>query len=161
MHNGDRLRVGCGESIIRDAGVNSAGYDLTATGTAYVPLASYTIPAGMIGDGEQWEADVFGRTLGVHASGSDALGVRVASSRCTALYLSSNANRVIRTRGSVVRVGTTLIVRDSTQPDIYGDVFLADATIDFGAAITVDAGWSPGAATNTMRLRQWVFRRIG
>lgn len=42
---------------MRDAGVDSAGYDLTAIGTAYGPLASYTVPAGLIGYGEEWEYD--------------------------------------------------------------------------------------------------------
>lgn len=53
MRSPTRWAVETGQIVVSDcgAGTSTAGYDLVATGTAFVALASYTLPAGMIGDG--------------------------------------------------------------------------------------------------------------
>ena len=157
--NGTRWEVCPGESIVRDAGVASAGYDLTATGTAYVPLASYTIPAGLIGDGEEWEADCFA-IFTTFVSGSSTLAVRLAANVITSQSLASAANRAVRSRGAFPRLGTTLQIRNNAATDIYSGG-ITDVSVDLGLNQTIDAGISMGAVGNVGRLRQWTFRRIG
>lgn len=161
MHNGSRLGVQCGESIIRDAGPAGAGYDLTATGTAYVALASYTIPAGLIGDGEEWEGDCFAASLSVAAGGTSYPKVRIAAAAISSQYGLASANRVCRNRGASVRLGAKLLTRDGVQPDLYADTYNADVAVTWTDPVAVDAGFSPGAATSTLRLRYWALRRIG
>lgn len=161
MHNGTRLAVSPGESIISDAGPASAGYDLTATGTAYVALASYTIPAGLIGDGEAWEGDCFAASLSVAAGGTSYPKVRIAAATILAQYGLASANRVCRSRGASVRLGAKLLTRDGVQPDLYSDSYNADVAVTWTNPVAVDAGFSPGAATSTLRLRYWELRRIG
>lgn len=161
MHNGTRLAVSPGESIIRDAGPSSAGYDLTATGTAYVALASYTVPDGLIGDGEEWEADCFATSLSVASGGTSYPKVRIAAAAISSQYGLVSANRVCRNRGSTVRLGAKLLTRDGVQPDLYSDSYNADVAVTWTNPVVVDAGFSPGAATSTLRLRYWALRRIG
>lgn len=157
--NGTRWEVCPGESIIRDAGPASAGYDLTATGTAYVALASYTIPAGLIGDGEEWEADCFA-LFTTFVSGGNTPSVRLAANVITSQNVASSANRTVRNRGAFPRLGTTLQIRNNAATDIYSGG-TTDVSVDLGLDQTIDAGISMGAVGNVGRLRQWVFRRIG
>lgn len=157
--NGTRWEVCPGESIVRDAGVGSAGYNLTATETAYVPLASYTIPAGLIGDGEEWEADCFA-LFTTFVSGTNTPSVRLAANVLTSQNASSSANRTVRNRGAFPRLGTTLQIRNNTATDIYSGG-TTDVSVDLGLNQTIDAGISMGAVGNVGRLRQWTFRRIG
>lgn len=159
MHNGTRLAVSPGESIIRDAGPASAGYDLTATGAAYVTLASYTIPAGLIGDGEEWEADCFA-LFTTFVSGNNIPSVRLAANVITSQNLAASANRTVRNRGAFPRLGTTLQIRNNAAADIYSGG-TTDVSVDLGLDQTIDAGISMGAVGNVGRLRQWTFRRIG
>ena len=157
--NGTRWEVCPGESIIRDAGPASAGYDLTATGTAYVPLASYTIPAGLIGDGEEWEADCFA-LFTTFVSGNNTPSVRLAANVITSQNVASSANRTVRNRGAFPRLGTTLQIRNNSATDIYSGG-TTDIAVNLDAEQTIDAGISMGAVGNVGRLRQWTFRRIG
>lgn len=164
MHNGSRLGVQCGESIIRDAGPGSVGYDLTATGTAYVALASYTIPAGMIGDGEEWEVDNHSRNLGVYSIASNTQKMRIGGVLIgTNSALLTAINVVSRVRGVIVRLGTTVINRagGTATSDLYSSAGLTDSALDLSSDQSIDCGFVPGAAANTMQLRQWVLRRIG
>lgn len=157
--NGTRWEVCPGESIVRDAGPASAGYDLTATGTAYVALASYTIPAGLIGDGEEWEADCFA-LFTTFVSGANTPSVRLAANVITSQNVSASANRTVRNRGAFPRLGTTLQIRNNSATDIYSGG-TTDVSVDLGLDQTIDAGISMGAVGNVGRLRQWTFRRIG
>lgn len=159
--NGTRWEVCPGESIIRDAGPAGAGYDLTATGTVYVALASYTIPAGLIGDGEEWEGDCFATSLSVAAGGTSYPKVRIAATEISSQYGLASANRVCRNRGASVRLGAKLLTRNGVQPDLYSDSYNADVAVTWTDPVAVDAGFSPGAATSTLRLRYWALRRIG
>ena len=159
MYNGTRWEVCPGESIVRDAGVGSAGYDITTTGTIYVPLAAYTIPAGLIGDGEVWEADIFA-IFTTYTSGNSLPAVRLASNILTTQIMASAASRTVRNRGAFPRLGTTLQIRSNSPTDIYAGN-ITDASVNLDLDQTIDAGISPGAAGNVGRLRQWTFRRIG
>lgn len=161
--NGTRWEVCPGESIVRDAGPASAGYDLTATGTTYVALASYTIPAGMIGDGEEWEFDIHAMSLEIHASGSNYVDAYVGGTKLlgTAPMLSA-VNQVARKRGAFVRLNNTLAMRAGTvSADLYSAVSNNDAVVDVSTQQEVTAGFAPGAVTNKMRLRHICLRRIG
>ena len=158
--NGTRWEVCPGESIVRDAGVDSAGYDLTATGTAYVPLASYTIPAGLIGNGEEWDGDQYARNNGVWVGAADLPLIRIGGVSFTSNGNLGAANRVCRNRGAFARLGDVLSVRISTA-DTYTNQTSADASVDLSVAQTIDVGIIPGAIGNTSRIRMWAFRRIG
>lgn len=160
MHNGTRLAVSPGESIICDAGPASAGYDLTATGTAYVALASYTIPAGLIGDGEEWEGDLIARNNGTLIAGADYPMLRIAGSGFLTNNTITAANRVCRNRGAFVRLGGTIALRVGST-DIYTNQTSNDTSIDLSFPQSIDAGFNPGSAGNVSRIRQWTFRRIG
>lgn len=161
--NGTRWEVCPGESIVRDAGVGSAGYDLTATGTAYVALASYAIPAGLIGDGEEWEVDEYVISLDVHASGTDTPHAYLgAASIRGSIPVLTAINQASRMRGAFVRLGGSLMLRSaSSSADLYSGSSITDTFIDMNSAQTLTAGFTPGAATNKMRLRHLCFRRIG
>ena len=162
--NGIRWEVCPGESIVRDAGVGSAGYDLTATGTTYVPLVSYTIPAGLIGDGEEWEFDIHAMSLDVHAPGNDYVESFVGSTKFlgSGPTLLSGVNQVTRKRGAFVRLNGVLAMRAGTATaDLYSVAPNNDATVDMSIPQVLTAGFVPGAATNKMRLRHVCFRRIG
>lgn len=163
MHNGSRLGVQCGESIIRDAGPASAGYDLTATGTAYVALASYTIPAGLIGDGEEWEVSHTSKNNGVFSGGGDFPSVRIGLQTLRgSLSSMSGANQVCRGRASIVRLGSIFACgTGNATSDLYNQAANMDRSVDLASSQIIDAGFTPGTIGNTMRLRQWVFRRIG
>lgn len=163
MHNGSRLGVQCGESIIRDAGPASAGYDLTAAGTAYVALASYTIPAGLIGDGEEWEGDFLAKSNATWVSGNAIPKIRLSGNIIGASQPAlSAANSVSRARGAIVRLGGIVASRVGTaNTDLFTNVINGDFSLDLSTNQTIDAGFDQGAIGNTMRLRQWVFRRIG
>lgn len=157
--NGTRWEVCPGESIIRDAGSESAGYSLTAASVAYVPLASYVIPAGLIGDGEEWEADCFA-LFTTFVSGNNTPSVRLAANVITSQSVAASANRTVRNRGAFPRLGTTLQIRNNNTADIYSGG-TTDVSVDLGLDQTIDAGISMGAVGNVGRLRQWTFRRIG
>lgn len=162
--NGTRWEVCSGESIVRDAGVDSTGYNLTSTGTAYVPLVSYTIPADLIGDGEEWEFDIHAMSLDVHASGNDYVESYVGSIKFlgSGPMLLSGVNQVARKRGDFVRLGGVLAMRAGTAAsDLYSAAPNSDATADMSIPQVFTAGFTPGAATNKMRLRHFCFRRIG
>lgn len=161
--NGTRWDVCPGESIVRDAGVYSAGYDLTATGTAYVPLASYTIPAGLIGDGEEWEVDTHAMSLDVHASGNNMLAAYIGGQLLRGSTPSLTAiNQVCRMRGAFCRLSSLLTIRTgASTADLYSGINNTDVTVGMESAQTFTAGFVPGAATNKMRLRHVCLRRIG
>lgn len=161
MHNGVRLGVGCGESIIRDAGINSAGYPMAAAAAgAYVALASYTIPAGLIGDGEEWEVDFFGNAPGTHGGTTSVARARISGATMLAVIGVAGAGRGCRNRGGFARLGNIATVAPATY-DIYSNSAGIDATVDFSAAVPIDAGWVPGSIGDNLRLRHWTFRRIG
>ena len=157
--NGTRWEVCPGEAIVRDAGVGSAGYNLTATGTAYVPLASYTIPAGLIGDGEEWEVDFLGNA-GTHGGATSTARARIDGTTLFSQLGVAGSGRGCRNRGAFVRLGNIATVAPATF-DIYGNATGIDRTVNFEANVTIDAGWVPAAAGSILRLRQWTFRRIG
>ena len=157
--NGTRWEVCPGESIVRDAGAGSAGYDLTATGTEYVPLASYTIPAGLIGDGEEWEADFLG-SAGTHGGATSGARARIDGAVLFSQLGVAGSGRGCRNRGAFVRLGNIATVAPATF-DIYGNAAGIDSTVNFEANVTIDAGWVPVAVGSELRLRQWTFRRIG
>lgn len=161
--NGTRWEVCPGESIVRDAGVDSAGYDLTATGTAYVPLASYTIPAGLIGDGEEWEVDTHAMSLDVHASGNNVLSAYIGGQLLRGSTPSLTAiNQVCRMRGAFCRLSSLLTIRTgASTADLYSGINNSDVTVGMESEQTFTAGFGPGAATNKMRLRHVCLRRIG
>lgn len=162
MHNGSRLGVQCGESIIRDAGPASAGYDLTATGTAYVALASYTIPAGLIGDGEEWEGSYVAKNNGTFSGGGDFPSIRIGTlSLRGSLPSIAGANQVCRGRAGIVRIGSIFAcAAGSATSDLYNQAANSDRSVDLASTQTIDAGFTPGVIGNTMRLRHWAFRRI-
>lgn len=161
--NGTRWEVCPGESIIRDAGPASAGYDLTATGTAYVALASYTIPEGLIGDGEEWEVSHTSKNNGVFSGGGDFPSVRIGLQTLRgSLSSMSGANQVCRGRASIVRLGSIFACgTGNATSDLYNQAANMDRSVDLASSQIIDAGFTPGTIGNTMRLRQWVFRRIG
>lgn len=161
--NGTRWEVCPGESIVRDAGVDSAGYDLTATGTAYVPLASYTIPAGLIGDGEEWEVDTHAMSLDVHASGNNVLSAYIGGQLLRGSTPSLTAiNQVCRMRGAFCRLSSLLTIRTgASTADLYSGINNTDVTVGMESAQTFTAGFVPGAVTNKMRMRHVCLRRIG
>lgn len=161
--NGTRWEVCPGESIIRDAGPASAGYDLTATGTAYVALASYTIPAGLIGDGEEWEGDFLAKSNATWVSGNAILKIRLSGNIIGASQPAlSAANSVSRARGAIVRLGGIVASRvGNANTDLFTSVLNGDFSLNLSTDQTIDAGFDQGAIGNTMCLRQWVFRRIG
>ena len=164
VHNGIRLRVLGGSAIIRDIGPNGAGYPLTATGTAYVALASYTIPAGMIGDGDQFGCAVFGANTGVLSSGNDSFSVRFGANQINAQSQVAFANRRSTSTGSLVRIGAQAIcvsagpnaLSGSDNNNYPGGLI----SVDFSAAQTITVGATPGAVGNTMKIEQWSFGRI-
>lgn len=158
-YEGSRWTVRPGESIIHDAGVASAGYDLIATGTSYVALASYTIPAGLIGDGEEWEGDQYARNNGVWSVAADSPLIRIGGVSFASNGNLGAANRVCRNRGAFARLGAALSVRISTA-DTYTNQTPTDASVDLSVAQTIDVGVTPGAVGNTSRIRMWAFRRI-
>lgn len=159
MHNGSRLGVQCGESIIRDAGPESAGYSLTAASVAYVPLASYVIPAGLIGDGEEWEGDIHSKITTATATIIPRIRIGGANNIVTAPQ-STISNRASRGRGAIVRIGA-IVTRmvNNTILDIYENV-LQDASTNLSMTQSIDAGFDTGAVGNVMTLRHWAFRRI-
>lgn len=157
--NGTRWEVCPGESIIRDAGPASAGYNLTATGTGYVALASYTIPAGLIGDGEEWEGDIHSKITTATAAIIPRIRIGGANNIVTAPQ-STISNRASRGRGAIVRIGViaTRMVNNTTS-DIYENT-PQDAFTDLSMTQSIDAGFDTGAVGNVMTLRHWAFRRI-
>lgn len=159
MHNGTRLSVSPGESIIRDAGPESAGYTLTAASVAYVPLASYVIPAELIGDGEEWEGDIHSKITTATAAIIPRIRIGGANNIVTAPQ-STVSNRASRGRGAIVRIGViaTRMVNNTTL-DIYENV-LQDASTNLSMTQSIDAGFDTGAVGNVMTLRHWAFRRI-
>lgn len=161
--NGTRWEVCPGESIVRDAGVDSAGYDLTATGTAYVPLASYTIPAGLIGNGEEWEYDYHCKAGAVHNSGNDIPDIKIATSSIKgSTPILSSVNSVCRGRGAFVRIGSVLTCRSSAVTgELYSSNVNSDVSLDLSVTRTIEIGIAPGAVGNIATVRQWTFRRIG
>lgn len=156
--NGTRWEVCPGESIIRDAGPASAGYDLTATGTAYVALASYTIPAGLIGDGEEWEGDIHSKIT--TATAAIIPRIRIGGVNIVMASPSTMSNRASRGRGAIVRIDViaTRMV-NNTSSDIYENV-LQDMPTNLSMTQSIDAGFDTGAVGNVMTLRHWAFRRI-
>ncbi len=170
MWNGTRWGVVPGQVVISDAGTGSStdGYDLTAAGTSFVSLVSYTIPAGMFGDGEEWFATAHMRNNGVYVSGTDTVQVRWQSLGANGTIISAAganlANRVARGEGRMLRLGSTL-VRMAGRSDA-GSVLgwngqnSADQTLDLSVAQTIEAGITPGAATNTSRIRHWTVGRF-
>ncbi len=155
-----RWAVLTGQMIVSDCGpgTSTSGYDLTATGTDFVALASYTLPAGIFGEGESWGADALMRNKGVYVSGADTAQVRIAGIQLTTSVAANGANRVARCNGAAVRLGGTLVKH--TGGLSYGGVTSQDVTVDLSVAQTLAAGIAPGAATNTCRLRQWNFGRL-
>lgn len=157
--NGTRWEVCPGESIIRDAGPASAGYSLTAASVAYVPLASYVIPAGLIGDGEEWEGDIHSKITTATAAIIPRIRIGGANNIVTAPQ-STLSNRASRGRGAIVRIGVIAIrMVNNTTSDIYENV-LQDASTDLSMTQSIDAGFDTGAVGNVMTLRHWAFRRI-
>ena len=159
MYNGTRWESF--GSIIKDAGLSGAGYSLTATSTAYVVLASYTIPAGMIGDGEEWEGDFFGRSASPHGAAASMPRFRLSGANLLAVYSISSYGRVVRSRGACVRLGTSLTSRDGVSPDLYSNTYPVDTTIDPAQPIIADAGWQPGTIGDVLNMRFVCLRRIG
>lgn len=138
------------------------GYDLTAVGTTFVQLVAYTIPAGMIGNGEEWGCSLLIRNNGVYVSGNDAGQIRFADLGSSGVLNQSttvtSANRVARGEGRFARFGTTL--QRSSAGTSYTNQSSGDQTLDLSVARVIEAGMVPGAATNTMRLRQWSMGRV-
>ena len=157
---GSRWSVVPGQSIVSDPGASSAGYDLTAVSTAYVSLASTTIPAGMIGDGEEWATILYIKNNGVFVSGSDVGQTRIGTKVFSTGPTASSVNQVARGRGAFVRLGGVAVMMPSKGIEIYSNQTNADQSIDFTANQTLDVGILPGASTNTIRLRYWSFGRI-
>lgn len=159
MHNGTRLAVSPGESIIRDAGLNGAGYGLKATSTAYVTLASYTIPAGLIATGEEWEGDMFASSPGSHAGSNSYPRMRVdGASMLTSNYI-TGAGRTCRCRGAFACLSSVLTVSPN---DIYQNGFIsADIAFNPSNAIAIDIGMAAGTINDVLQIRYACLRRIG
>lgn len=157
--NGTRWEVCPGESIIRDAGPASAGYNLTATSTAYVTLASYTIPAGLIATGEEWEGDVFASSPGPHGGNNSYPRMRVAgASMLTSNYMTA-AGRTCRCRGAFACLSSALTVGPS---DIYQNGSIStDVAFNSSNAIAIDIGIAAGAIGDVSQIRYACLRRIG
>lgn len=162
MWNGSRWSVVVGQSVIRDPGPSSAGYDLTASGTSYVVLSSYTIPAGMVGDGEDWRVVAMSRNNGVYTAGNDGLQVRLSTNNLlgttSASVGTAGASKVARGIGAFTRLSGVVVKRTLTG-DVYTNQSADDVSVDLSVAQTIDAGISPGAIGNTMRLRFWSLVR--
>lgn len=154
-----------GQAPISDAGIGSSvdGYDLTASGTASVPLVSYTIPAGMIGRGEQWAASVIGGNRGVLVGGSDDFNVifdslGVAPNSSIASTSATNAGRQGRGEGRFLRGSGTTFRRSTLVSFTNG--FDDPGALDLGVNQNVSAVAKGGAATNTLRIAHWAIWRI-
>lgn len=156
----NRWEVMPGQSVISDSGgAGSPGYDLTSVGGGYNQLVAYSIPVGMIGDGESWEADIFGIAT-VTPFGSNSPQVRIAGVQLVSNLSSNNAPRITRNRGATVRIGSKLIINSAVASDIYQEAGVADITPSFAAPIIVDAVYFNGGAGVVCTVRYWAFRRI-
>lgn len=157
--NGTRWEVCPGESIIRDAGLNGDGYGLTATSSAYVTLASYTIPAGLIATGEEWEGDVFASSPGPHGGYNSYPRMRVNGASMLVSNYMTAAGRTCRCIGAFACLSSTLTVAPS---DVYQNGYVnADVAFNSSNAIAIDIGIAPGAIGDVLKIRYACFRRIG
>lgn len=162
-YEGSRWAVRPGESIIRDSGgVNSPGYPLTvATSSVTVVLSSYVIPAGIIGDGEDWECDAYTQNTGTYIGGIDYLSIVISGLGINVQSSLSGANKVGRGAGCVSFVnGKGVALGGSNGGWAYSNQPNADAAISVSSANTISAGFYTGAIGNTIKIRLWSFRRI-
>lgn len=159
MHNGTRLAVSPGESVISDAGPASAGYNLTATGTTYAALASYTIPEGLIGDGEEWMATICMKS-GATLIGTDYPSVYLGGSAIAARALAETSKQSIA-QGIILRLGGTMVRNHQSPTPTYASATLVDVNVNFDAPQTISAGCIPATVGNIVTMRIWVFGRAG
>lgn len=157
--NGTRWEVCPGESIIRDAGPASVGYNLTATGTAYTALASYTIPAGLIGDGEDWMATICMKS-GATLVGTDYPSVYLGGSAIASVALAGISKQSIG-QGIILRLGGTMVRNHQTLSPTYSSAVLLDVNVNFNDPQTISAGCIPATVGNIVTMRSWVFGRAG
>ena len=161
--NGTRWEVCPGESIVRDAGAGSAGYALTATGTAFVSLASYTIPAGLIGIGEEWDTDVQHRT-NTWVAGTTTSSVKLAGIVASTVNGNASANTKTRNMGTITRFGNGFRCQCAGYPtasNIPNNAFWSENAINLDANKVIDFGITPGAIGDVSVLFFAGLRRIG
>ena len=157
--NGTRWEVCLGESIIRDAGPASAGYSLTAAALAYTALASYTIPAGLIGDGEEWMATICMKS-GATLVGTDYASVYLGGNAIAATALTGTSKQSIA-QGLIFRLGGTMVRNHQSVSPTYASATLIDVSANFDSPQTISAGNIPATVGNIITLRSWVFGRAG
>lgn len=157
--NGTRWEVCPGESIIRDAGPASAGYNLTATALAYTALTSYTIPAGLIGDGEEWMATICMKS-GATLIGTDYQSVYLGGNAIASGALAGTSKQSI-SQGIILRLGGTMVRNHQSPSPTYSSAALVDVNVNFNAPQTISAGCIPATVGNIVTMRSWVFGRAG
>lgn len=158
---GNRWAVQMGQAPISDSGTNGAGYQLTATGTSLVVLASVVLPAGLIGLSEGWDVWVDGKNDGTYVSGSSAFSVRFQSGNLalTSTAVANAANRVARGIGCFYRRPSNVLQR-KTGGISYSGVSSEDGTLDLSVAQTLEVTITPGASGNVDSIRSWGIARF-
>lgn len=147
---GSRWAVGMAEAPVRlDAEV-----ELTATGTAYVQVASAVV-GPLIGNNETWLFRMTARNAGVYTA-SAGLSVRTTGSvatQGTAATLTGAGQRGRRI-GAIRRSGGT-IQRVTGQGESYSAQATSDTPIADWSTFAIEAGITPGGAGDTFRLEEF------
>lgn len=147
-----RLAVDAGQCV---AAQNDPHSVVTASGTSAVDFTWLTIPAGMFGDGEEWEVTGCFETLANTGNDSSAIligGQSLLSGSTSPLKADPTIARLVRYSGQVLRTlsqyGTTL-----------GNSVIR-ASIDFNAAQTIILRDTPAMTGNSSYFRRVQIRRL-
>ena len=153
MYNGVRWEVCAGASIIRDAGSGDLGYELIATGTAYVVLVSYTIPAGLIGSGEEWEVSVVG--INGACTGNNIYDARLGENQILSTGMTNNQFGIFCSRQ--FRRNTTI---DRTTSGVTYAGGSLQFILDLSQSQIFNAGVVPSTVGNVSRILSLTYRRV-
>lgn len=125
-----------------------------APSTALQTFSLYTIPAGMVGNGEEWE---FSFQVGAQANaGSDYVAISLNSDELSSNVISPGATNPFTLR--TVRNGTITQANVSFQDGWFG--FPSDRSIDFGLNQIVSVGIVPAAIGNITKMKNAFLRRL-
>ena len=145
-----------GQSTVLDSGSGGTGYAYTAANTSKVLIASFTIPAGFVADGEVWRIQALSRNNGVLAGVNDThtLGVGGSTIDANGIYSANYYNKLL---ANLTRFGNKV---STINLDRIGNTNSPLVNIDFSSAQTVSFFVQAAAANNTSLLLNWHMERI-
>ena len=156
--NGTRWEVKPGEAVVAD----STEIPYTSVGTTLVVLKSASIPAGLVGDNELWEASMqttqVSGTFDAAYSHQLRIGGNTIWNNIAAVSAAPYSFDVYPRR--IRRAGTTTRRYSASLQDAYG-VDEIQMAVNLSNDQVLDCSITPAAIGNVYRARRLLLRRVG